>query len=137
MHSIPESLQRAFAGGAQVLGSTVVLPAATGTRDAPFRCNGHLLPLAAPAPKGRRDQALVVTEVRLIQTVDVGRIDESDARVERGVDDANALVFGRAVLNREVHPAVSDGGNPRSAWTEAPAGDHGWVEQIKRGRAVS
>jgi hypothetical protein len=69
-----------------------------------------------------------MTKVRLIQAVHIGRINEGDAGVERGMDDTNTLLFRRPVLNREVHPAVSDGGYPRSAWTKAPAGDHGWDE---------
>jgi hypothetical protein len=44
------------------------------------------------------------------------------------MDDTDSLIIRRPILNREVHPAVSDGGYPRSAWTEAPAGDHGWDE---------
>jgi hypothetical protein len=78
-----------------------------------------------------------VTDVGFIQAVDIGCIDESDAGIERCMDDTDTQIFQRAVLDREVHPAISDGGNPRSAWTEAPAGDHGGIEQIRPDRAVS
>jgi hypothetical protein len=120
-----ESTQRALAGSSQLLGPAIRLPAAAGAGEAPLRCNYDLIPVATPAPKGSRDQTLVMAEVPVIKAVDVGSIDEGNPGIERRVDDPYTLVFGRAVLDREVHPAVSNGGNPRSAWPEAPAGDHG------------
>jgi len=82
----------------------------------------------APRPERARHQALVVPELVLVQTVDVGGVDEGDARIQRGVNDPDGLRFGRPVLQGQVHPAESDGGDGGRPGPEGP---------LKQGRAVS
>ena len=88
-----ERLQRRLAGGADVLGAPVDLPRAAGPDVAGLGRDEHLV-VAALQRLG--DQPLVVADLALVDAVRVGRVDEVDAGVERGVDGADRLLLGRS-----------------------------------------
>ena len=75
-------------------------------------CRQHdVVPAAVLAERPAHDV------LALARVVDVGRVDEIDAAVERGVDDAQRLVFRRWVA--KVHGAQTERRNlhPRAAKT--------------------
>jgi hypothetical protein len=39
-----------------------------------------------------------MTDVVVVETIDVGRVDEGDPRIQRGMDHPDALLVGRSVL---------------------------------------
>src|SRR5262249_13852983 len=62
----------------------------------------HLL--ASPA-EGLGDEPLVVAEVAVVEAVDVGRVDERHAHLQRGVDGADGLRLLRPAVDGQVHAA--------------------------------
>ena len=75
----PERTEGAVAGGVQLRGSGVALPAAAWTYHAALGGHGHAATITGPAGECPRDQALVVSDLALIETVDVRAVDKSDA----------------------------------------------------------
>ena len=83
----PERAQRGLARGAQVPGLAVDLPRAARAGMAALRGDDDVV---AARPRERLgDQPLVVPDLLLAGAVGVGRVDERDPGVERGVDGAD------------------------------------------------
>ena len=61
-----------------------------------------------------------MTDVALVETVDVGRVDQRDAGVERGVEHPDALRLGRPAVDGEMHAAVADRRDGRRGGPERP-----------------
>jgi hypothetical protein len=58
----------------------------------------------------RSDQPFAVADVRVIETIDVSSVDERDAVVERGLENANAGRFvGGPARDGQRHAAEADG----------------------------
>src|SRR5262249_9026578 len=112
--------KRPFTGLAQRCRPSVPFPTAAGTSESAFGAVDDRL--APPGPGGERTshQALIMTQVTLVEAIDVGSIDEGDPGVERGMDHPDPLLFGGSILEGEVHPAESDGGDGGSPRPERP-----------------
>jgi hypothetical protein len=54
----------------------------------------------------------------LVETVDVSRVQQRDAGIERGAKDRQGLRLGGSVLNGEMHPTVADRGDRRGVRTQ-------------------
>ena len=117
----PQGPERPLGGGAQVRRTAVLIPCAAVAHDAALGGDRHRTAVTAPARERLGDQALVVADLGLVEAVGVGGIDQRDARVERGVNDADGLRLGRpAIGDGEVHSAVADRGHLRRAGTKRP-----------------
>jgi hypothetical protein len=64
------------------------------------------------------DESLVVSQVGVVETIDVRGVDQRDAGIERRVKRANGLCFRRPPGDGERHGAEADHGDGRRAGTE-------------------
>src|SRR6185503_4683633 len=119
-----ERLERTVAGLAQLLRTRVSLPAPRRSYQSAFGRDQDTLPVAAPFTQRPGDEPFVVSHVILIETVNVGGIDQRLAGGEGGVNDLDADIFRRAAVEREVHAAVADDGNGGEVLAEW-SGAHG------------
>jgi transcriptional regulator with XRE-family HTH domain len=88
-----ETPQRSFEGGANVVRAAVDVPrSAAGVRDQPKLCGQH--DLVTPSLECAADQLFVGK-----RAVDLGRVDERDAQVDRPVDGADG--FGLVGIRRQ------------------------------------
>ena len=93
-----------LAGLAQVLGPGVARPGSAGPLEASLR--GHDDRGRRLLAQGPRDEALVVSDVAVVEAVDVGGVDQGDAGVERRVDRADPLVLaGRPWIDMYMPPS--------------------------------
>jgi hypothetical protein len=65
-----------------------------------------------------REEPFAVADIAMVQAVDVGRVEERGAGVERRAQRADAFFFARAFADREVHAADADGAHVQAAGTE-------------------
>ena len=93
------------ARGCKVARAAIGHPVAAGPGQPSFRRHDDLGPIAAPRRECTGNQAFVVADVRSVNGVSVGRVEEAKAGVERGVDDAHRLVVVAIGLRRETHAA--------------------------------
>src|SRR5438876_1097225 len=77
--------------------------------DSSFCSDDDPRTVATPGLEGGGDEALVVADIRLVQAVCVGGIDEGDPGVEHGAEHVEGLCFRRAAVEREMHATVADG----------------------------
>src|SRR5215475_3977477 len=91
-----------------MLRSTVVEPRTLGAANATFGGDDQARPVSVPAGKCASDEALVVADVGVIVTVRVGGVDQSCARVERGVDYRDGSSLVPILGGRQPHAAESD-----------------------------
>ncbi len=103
-----ESQERSIARREELFGSTIRLPPTTRTHQSPLGGDDDVASRSTMAAKGPRDQPLVVTDVVLVQRIDVRRVEERHPGVEYRVHDRYRLRFRGPVPQREVHPAVAD-----------------------------
>jgi hypothetical protein len=122
-----ERQKRRVAGPVERRRACVPSPPAPGPRETALGRDED--PLSPPGPPGQRAgyQRLVVAQLVIVEAIDVRGVDEGDASVERRVNEPDGLGSGWAILEREVHPAESDGGNGGSPGPKRP---------LKQGRAV-
>ena len=109
-----EALAGALDGLADVGRRTVASPALTlGARDAALGGDHDVRGVARPGAQRLGDDGLVVAHRVPAGRVDVGGVDQSDARVERRVDDRDGLVVRRrgAASGRQRHGAEPDRGD--------------------------
>ena len=94
-----ERLERPVTGLAQLLGARVPIPASGWPNQPTFGGDQDALPLSAPLAQGPRNQSFVMADVALVQAVDIRRIDQGLACIERRVDDLDAHILGRASVD--------------------------------------
>ena len=102
-----------FARFLEMVRSAVGGPVAPRSLQAAFRC--HQDPSPGSLYQGFGDQPFVVTDVGIVDAIDVGGVDEGDAGVNRCPDDLEALRLVRATADRERHAAQTDGAHRKSA----------------------
>src|SRR5918999_609603 len=105
-----ERLERALAGRLDVVGPPVDRPAAAGRAGmAALGRHEHRVAITAPPAERRGDEPFVVTHVGVVGGVGIRRVDQRDARVERGVDRPDRLgLVGQVTTNGHRHGAEAD-----------------------------
>ena len=93
-----------------MLGTAITLPAAAGPGEAALGSDQDFVSRAVPAAERVGDQPLVVPEIGIVETVDVGGVDQAYAGVQRRADHLDAHLLGRSFLEGQVHAAVAHGG---------------------------
>src|SRR6185436_13068470 len=93
--------------------------------------NHHLVPAPPIAAQRQSDQPFIVTDLPIVQAVDVGGVDQSHPGVEGSMNDPHALLSGGPLLNRQVHPPIPASRPLRGVATELAAGNH-WTPRIGR-----
>ena len=110
MASTPSRLSEASTACSQVRRGAVDGPrAVAGAQVAALGGDQHAGGVAAPARQRLRDQRLVVPDLVGVQVVGVGRVDQGDAGVERGVDGPDRAAAVGPPLDGHRHAAESDG----------------------------
>ena len=125
-----ERFEAALARFAQMGGARVSRPGAVGALESPLGRHDGVRPLFLA--ESARDEPLVVADVAVIEAVDVGRVDEGDPRVERGVDRADRVVLGGTIADREVHAAKAYRADREAAATEGSR-FHRWSSSRRSG----
>ena len=128
-----EGAKGTVARGAEVLGAAIIFPASSRPGQPALGGDQDVVTRPAPPAERFRDQLLVVSEIPLVPAIDVGGVDEADARIERGADHLDALPFGRSLLEGQVHPAIADDGHRRGARAQG-AGLHQARGEVRRDR---
>jgi hypothetical protein len=106
-----ECPERTLAGLLQMVRVAIVIPPSPGTRHAALRRYDDVLRGSGPGIESLGKEALVVTDVFVVQAIHVGRVEEGDPRVHHRVDDADAHRFLRTAIGGQGHPAEADGGD--------------------------
>ena len=80
--------ERTLAGVLQMVRVAIVAPLSPGTRHAALRRHDDVLGGSGPGIESLGKEALVVTDVVVVQAIHVGRVEEGDSRIQHRVDDA-------------------------------------------------
>src|SRR5258706_1465334 len=105
-----ESFQAGLASRAQMARVAVDGPIAVRPLEPALGRYEHVL-RSAKRTQRLRDEAFIVTDVTVVEAVDVGRVDERHPRFEGGVNHPDAFTLGAAARNGEGHGAKPYGGH--------------------------
>ena len=111
-----ECPQAGFARRAQMTGASVRNPAAVRARQAAFGRDDDAGWVAGPGRERTSDEPLVVTGLMLVPAVRVGRVEERDAGVERGMQDLDTAPLVSAALRRETHAPEANQRTRNGRW---------------------
>src|SRR4051794_3480157 len=104
-------------------GMSVNFPPALRPPQPPFGGNDHPLVLR-PGTQRTGDQSLVVADLTVIEAIDVRGVDDGDPGVEHRLNAPDALLSRGAILNRQMHPAISNGSDRWGIDAELPERNH-------------
>jgi hypothetical protein len=100
-----ERHEAALAGFSQMLGAAVRCPPSARPRQPAFRSDAHARPVAGPGRERASDEALVVTALGVVPTINVRSVEKLDPRIERSVQDCSRARLIPIGLRREPHAA--------------------------------
>ena len=110
----------------QVLWPAINFP--TSSRPAQPSFGGHddIVANRPVTSQGACDETLVMPDVRVIETIDVGGVEQGDSSVYCCSDDTNTLLFRRPIPDGEVHSPVADRRDRDCMGPEFSLWDH-WI----------
>ena len=110
--------KRLLAGELEVLGAGVPLPTTLRSGHPALGPDDDGVAIAAPRNQSLGEEPFVVSQVVVVETIDVGGVEEGDSGIHRRVDRLNRGCFVGAPRDGERHSSVAYDGDGCCSWAQ-------------------